>query len=113
MTKTQIKDYLKQIEKYGGKLITFNSNKYVSKGMKSFVDHIIFYKNLILFIEVKIGKDKLSSGQTGMKHFLTDFCSQNNYCFYLIVNEKNYSYVTEYLAVKDTYKLKYFNELIF
>jgi hypothetical protein len=98
MTKTIIKDYLKQIEKYGGKLITFNSNKYQSRGLNGFIDHIIIYKKFMVFIEVKIGKDTLKSNQIETGKYLSEVAESNPYIFYIVANETNYKLITECLV---------------
>lgn len=55
------------IRKFGGKVFTFNSKKALYEGMKGFVDHLVIYKGNVYFIEVKIGKDKLSFEQEELK----------------------------------------------
>ena len=92
ITKTIIKDYLKEmIEKHGGTVITFNSNRFATKGAKGFVDHVIFYKYSIYFVEVKIGRDKISSEQKHIANLILDINKQNRNINYIIVTERNYT----------------------
>lgn len=65
MTKTEISKALKHLENYGWIVKTFNSNRYNMKGSIGFPDHVLVNasKKLLIFIEVKLGKDKLSLKQ--------------------------------------------------
>jgi len=65
LTKTEITKALNQLGKYGWSVKTFNSNRYNMKGSKGFPDHVLVNasKKLLIFIEVKLGKDKLSLKQ--------------------------------------------------
>jgi len=97
MTKTDITKHFKQIEEYGGKCITFNSNRPLPTGLIGFPDHILIYKGMMLFVEVKIGKDNFKPGQLEMKEFLKSVSFLNDYVFYLQADETNYSLITECL----------------
>lgn len=65
MTKSEITKALKQLERYGWIVKTFNSNRYNMTGAKGFPDHVLVNatKKELVFIEVKLGKDKLSPEQ--------------------------------------------------
>ena len=65
MTKSEITHALKSLEKYGWIVKTFNSNRKTSRGMIGFPDHFLMnpYKQKLVMIEVKLGKDKLSPKQ--------------------------------------------------
>ena len=65
MTKSEITKALKHLENYGWIVKTFNSNRYNMKGSIGFPDHVLVHqeKKLLIFIEVKLGKDKLSPPQ--------------------------------------------------
>lgn len=81
-TKSEISQEFKQLEKYGYKVFTFNSNKRVRT--TGFVDHVIVGKGKAYFIEVKIGKDVMSELQKKTaRYFETLFtyhiATENNY----------------------------------
>ena len=65
LTKTEITKALNYLENYGWIVKTFNSNRYNMRGSKGFPDHVLVNssKKLLVFIEVKLGKDKLSPQQ--------------------------------------------------
>lgn len=108
ITKTDIKNSLKQIERYGGKLYTFNSNRYTGTGFKGFIDHIIFYKGYIIFIEVKIGKDRIQPEQIICQNCIKETTVKNPFVFYVLATEKNYTLVTEYLMQEKIIQLRNF-----
>lgn len=112
MIKSEITNYLNSVKKFGGEIKTFNSNKYTGKGFIGFVDHMIIYKGYLLFIEVKIGKDKTSKKQNNFSKFLQTVCEKNPFVFYLIVNENNYTRVTELLFQQNVNGLRNFNNSI-
>ena len=66
MTKTEITQALKSLEKYGWIVKTFNSKKPTSTGIVGFPDHFLINpaKQKLVMIEVKLGKDKLSPKQS-------------------------------------------------
>jgi len=65
MTKTEITQALKALEKYGWIVKTFNSKKPTSTGIVGFPDHFLINpaKQKLVMIEVKLGKDKLNLRQ--------------------------------------------------
>ena len=65
MTKSEITQALKSLEKYGWIVKTFNSNRKTSRGMIGFPDHFLMnpYKRKLVMIEVKLGKDTLTVDQ--------------------------------------------------
>lgn len=107
-TKTDIKNSLKLIERYGGKLYTFNSNRYTGTGFKGFPDHILFYKGYEIFVEVKIGKDKISAEQIIFKNHIKEVTGKNPFVFYLVATEKNYTLITDYLMQEKIIQLRNF-----
>ena len=66
MTKSEITQALKALEKYGWIVKTFNSKKPTSTGIVGFPDHFLINpaKQKLVMIEVKLGKDKLSPKQS-------------------------------------------------
>lgn len=62
-TKADISNTFAQLRKFRFKVFNFNSNHKLPLGIKDFVDFVIINKNVIVFVEVKIGADKFSAGQ--------------------------------------------------
>jgi hypothetical protein len=87
-TKSNITKKFKQLEKYGYLVKTFNDRRAISKGAKGFIDHLIIGKGRMYFIEVKIGKDKLSNEQEAFMMEVNRVKCNNIY--YLIATENNY-----------------------
>lgn len=56
-----------------------NSLKAMPIGMKGFPDHVIIGKKYIVFVEVKIGADKMSSEQIKFNQTLWDVSEHNKY----------------------------------
>lgn len=99
ITKTMVKDYLKKVaDKMGGFIVTFNSNRFVAKGAEGFIDHIIFYKDYMYFIEVKIGKDKISEKQKHIAELINAVSENNKGIRYKIITENNYKEFVEELT---------------
>ena len=62
-TKREITNELNRLKDFGFTIVTFNDSRPLRSAQKNFVDHLIFNRKYIIFVEVKIGKDKLSEGQ--------------------------------------------------
>lgn len=79
MTKTEITEHLNEFRKLGCIVKTFNSQHKMSRGAVGFVDHVIVSgrKGLLIFIEVKLGRDKLKSAQQDLQEALQSVVSQN------------------------------------
>jgi len=86
MTKSEITKALKPLTKYGWDVKTFNHNKAMPTGARDWVDHFLVHesKGWIIFIEVKIGKDSLSEGQTEYKKSLQSCCNANGKAQYIL-----------------------------
>lgn len=74
MTKTDITRGLNCLKRYGWIVKTFNSNRYAMTGSKGFPDHCLINaaKKRLVFIEVKLGKDKVSEDQATTLQALRD-----------------------------------------
>ena len=94
ITKTDITNRLKGLEKIGYKVFTFNSNRAMPSGSKGFVDHVLVGHGLNYMIEVKIGKDKLSAEQKKTQKL---FSQCNNY---FIITENNLDQIIDYILWK-------------
>lgn len=91
MTKSEITAKLKQLEKYGFKVITFNHYKRMPAGATGFIDHIVTStKGLSMyFLEVKIGRDRESEKQKEFRQIIEKFESRNKVIKHRIVTENN------------------------
>ncbi len=61
--KKEITKEFNRLKAFGYEVITFNSNRPLRGQQKGFVDHFIFNVKFVVFVEVKIGNDKLSEIQ--------------------------------------------------
>jgi len=91
MTKSDITNSLKTLEKHGYKVITFNHYKAMPKGATGFIDHIILSTTgtSIWFLEVKIGKDRESDKQREFREVIERFERKNKAIHYRQVSEVN------------------------
>lgn len=89
MTKTEATAKINNLKKLGYKVINFNSQRRFNKSQKDFVDYVVIGKGFIYFIELKIGKDKLSPGQEETKKLLEDAVTSNLTVKYLLITENN------------------------
>jgi len=100
-TKTSISEIIRSVKKFGFKVINFNSKTTLRKGMKDFVDYVVFNKKKVAFIEVKIGKDKYSEGQLETRDMLINASklSKGIIKYYEITsNEEARKFVSEILS---------------
>ena len=75
----------------GWKVFTFNSQRKMPTGCRGFVDHVLINKNgYIVFIEAKIGSDKLSEKQKEYQEVYKKIMQNNKMFKYYIMTEKNY-----------------------
>ena len=89
MTKSDITNTLKGLEKYGFKVYTFNSNKPMPTGLKGLPDHLIIGKSYQWWIEVKLGKDTEKPDQKIFREMIERFEAKNKVVKYRQVNENN------------------------
>lgn len=90
--KKEISQAFKQLEKYGFIVRNLQFYKAYGKGAIDLPDIVIIGKRCkgdIHFVEIKIGKDKLSRGQRIMKEYLEKTSN------YYIANESNYNDIIE------------------
>ena len=89
MTKTEITNALNNLSGWSCK--TFNSYRANATGMKGFPDHFLFHEasGSFLFIEIKLGRDKLSEKQRSYLYGLDRACKSNKKAMSVIFpNEK-------------------------
>lgn len=88
--KKDITDKLNILKRAGWIVKTFNSHKKMPRGSVGFVDHFLAHEKYgIIFIEVKIGKDKMSEEQTALAHALSVLSASNLKIQYYQVTEVN------------------------
>jgi hypothetical protein len=97
ITKSDITDCFNELTAYGYDVKTFNSNKPLPQSAKGMTDHLITGKGLIIFMEVKIGKDNLSSDQLEFGKVLTNAMTRNCFStiFYFIADDKNFTEIRD------------------
>lgn len=108
--KTRISEYIKATEKHGAMVFTFNSHKRMPTGSVGFVDHLILYKGLTVFAEVKVGKDKFSPKQIMTAIQLCNNCKKSIDQFYVILEEGSYQDVICSLLQKSIFELSKWQE---
>ena len=80
--KSQISAEFARLREYGYLVFNFNQKSRFGSGLVGFCDHLIIGFGRIIFIEVKIGKDKLSAEQEKLKDEL-------------IKTDAEYTYITK------------------
>jgi len=100
MTKKQVTDSLNKVP--GWDIKTFNSNRKLHGGFRGFVDHVAINpkRGLIVFIEVKLGADRLSNKQIEYKSMLERVERNNDKFYYFVLTDKNLVDVLEWMARK-------------
>lgn len=71
-TKSDITKEIKKLEKYGYKVLTFQTNRRGRNATNGMTDYLVLGNNSIAFIEAKIGKDKLSKQQLDVQNRIKD-----------------------------------------
>jgi len=99
MTKKEVTDELKKIisGREDCQLFTFNSYRSLPTGAKYFVDHVIVMPDYVIFIEVKLGTDKLSDGQIRTGKQLSDISAKEGAVKYFLLTEPNAKFIFNYL----------------
>jgi len=85
MTKKDITSEFNKLKPFGFEVITYNDSRPLRKQQSNFVDHLIFNGKYIVFVEVKIGRDKLSISQERTAIKLLQCSEHNKYVFYKTV----------------------------
>jgi hypothetical protein len=97
-TKADFNKVFNELRKWGYTVINFSDKRALRKGMKDWVDYTIFGKRLIIFIELKIDKDKLSSGQTETALKLTEIAERNSTVIYKQIKTlQEATFIVDYL----------------
>jgi hypothetical protein len=91
ITKTIVKDELNKLKKYGWRILTMNSNRYIPTGFKYWPDHTLVHPDVgIVFLEVKLYKDIMSEGQKNLSIVLNNISQRSDSVFFYEINENNY-----------------------
>lgn len=93
MTKSELNKKIIELRKYGFLVYGFNNNRPNRRNNNGFPDYVII-KNKIWFLEVKIGKDKLSDEQAIFRSYIENL-NLNMAVEYFEVKEKNYQAVID------------------
>lgn len=86
-TKKEITKEFNRLKQFGFEIITFNDNRPLRGQQKNFVDHLLFNAKHIIFVEVKIGKDKLNEAQEKVMNKLCSASVFNKYTEYKIIKD--------------------------
>ena len=62
-TKADFNKVFNELKKWGYTVLNFSDKRALRRGMKDWVDYVIFNNHSLTVIELKIGADKLSEGQ--------------------------------------------------
>ncbi len=82
-TKSKIAKRIKALEQTGRiKVVNFNHNRTMPSGLRGFPDFLILGKNLVVFVELKLGNDRLRKEQIAFKNF----CEKSG-LNYVVINE--------------------------
>lgn len=77
-TKSDFNKIFNELRKWGYTVINFSDKRALRRGMKDWVDYVIFNDQNIAFIELKIGADKLSGGQAKTQQKLVNISFKND-----------------------------------
>lgn len=90
MIKNDITDKINTLKKLNWYILNGNSRLQMPVGLKGMPDYILMHKTKgIIFIEVKIGRDKYSEKQEVIKEYLDTISNKTDYVKYIIATEKN------------------------
>ena len=90
--KTLISKEIARLRKFGFTVYNFNLNKSLAvedpygTGIKNFVDHLIISERYLIFVEVKIGKDKLNPEQIDLMNLISFLGIRNKSIHYQLLS---------------------------
>ena len=84
--KTLISKEIARLRKFGFTVYNFNLNKSLPTGIKNFVDHLIISEKYLIFVEVKIGKDKLNPEQIDLMNLISFLGIRNKSIHYQLLS---------------------------
>ena len=83
--KTLISKEIARLRKFGFTVYNFNLNKSLPPGIKNFVDHLIISERYLIFVEVKIGRDKLNPEQIDLMNLISFLGIRNKSIHYQLL----------------------------
>jgi len=86
LSKKEISKIFGKLRSFGFKVQNFNTPSRMNIGQKDWVDHVIYNKRYLIFVEVKLGKDKLSEGQVTTANYLSSIMALNKTVHYFIIS---------------------------
>jgi len=101
-TKANISKEFLRLENFGFIVWNFNSPKPLPKGLSNAVDHVLISNRYTIYVEVKLGTDKLSNKQKDLGKKLSHLSTSNKAIHYLYVTtlKECQKYVNLILAKK-------------
>lgn len=93
--KKEISKAFRELEKFGFKVWNFSSNKRLNAGMRDFVDYVIIGRGKVFFIELKIGNDTYTNGQTETAEKI---CAIGHPVYYRGATEHNYKAIIDLIV---------------
>lgn len=99
-TKKDFNKVFNELRKWGYTVLNFSDKRALRRGMKDWVDYVIFGRGMLVFVELKIGEDKVSKGQAETAIKLAMVTSLNKTVFYNQVKElKDAKNIVDYLLM--------------
>lgn len=96
--KSQISAEFARLREYGYLVFNFNQKSRFGSGLVGFCDHLIIGFGRIVFIEVKIGKDRISKQQEQLKDELVKAQAEYNLvtCLFDAQNISDWLYINRF-----------------
>ena len=86
-TKKEITKEFSRLKSFGFEVITFNDNRPLRSQQKNFVDHLLFNHKFVVFVEVKLGTDKLNENQERVMNKLSAASVFNKNMDYKLIHD--------------------------
>lgn len=102
--KSLISKEIARLRKFGFTVYNFNLNKSLPTGLKNFVDHLVISNKYLIFVEVKIGRDKLNSEQIDLMNLISFLGIRNKSIHYQLLS--NLKQTKDFVSAVLTNKLK-------
>jgi len=98
-TKTDFTNAFNELTKFGYNVKNFNSKRKMGSGAVGFVDHMITGNGHLVFVEVKIGADKLRPAQKDFAEKIMTVVNKNNTVKYWQISKLSEAMgIVDYLA---------------
>lgn len=104
-TKKQITEKVKELKKLGLELITFQTHRKKNESEAGMFDYFLYGRGYLIFLECKIGRDRMSEKQMKLFDWLQYSMRFNNRLFVSIITDKDYEevikFIIEWIATLD------------